>query len=71
MEILIWIGAAISLLGVAGLLACVMMAVRAKSAGLEDAVLRERLKTVVIWNFAALLVSALGLMAVVMGIMLG
>lgn len=71
MEFLIWIGAAVSLIGVIGLMACVVMAMKAKRAGLSDDALRARLKTVVAWNFGALMISALGLMAVVMGIMLG
>lgn len=70
METLIWIGAAISLVGVIGLMACVLMAMKAKKAGLDDDALRARLKTVVVWNFGALMVSALGLMAVIAGIML-
>jgi len=71
MEALVWIGAAVSLMGVAGLIACIVTVARARRAGLEDAALRARLQKVVVWNFAALLVSALGLMMVVLGIMLG
>ncbi|MEM8554826.1 MAG: hypothetical protein AAGF71_08400 [Pseudomonadota bacterium] len=70
MEALIWIGAVISLLGVAGLVACIVMAMKARKAGLSDEDLRSRLKTVVAWNFGALMISALGLMSVVAGIML-
>ncbi|WP_172332696.1 hypothetical protein [Mangrovicoccus sp. HB161399] len=71
MEALIWIGAAVSLCGLGGLIACIVMAMKAKSAGLGDDALRARLKQIVTLNFAALMVSALGLMAVVAGIMLG
>ncbi|MCA8882598.1 MAG: hypothetical protein KDA50_02405 [Rhodobacteraceae bacterium] len=70
MEVLIWIGAAISLLGLAGLIACIVMATRAKRAGLADAELRDRLKRVVALNMGALMVSAIGLMCVIAGIML-
>lgn len=70
MEILIWIGAAISLAGVATLLLCVFKAFQAKRAGLPDAELKERLKSVVTLNLAALMVSALGLICVIVGILL-
>ncbi|MEV8468522.1 hypothetical protein AB0T83_17230 [Fluviibacterium sp. DFM31] len=71
MDILIWIGAGISLLGVAGLMACVLIATKARRAGLSDDELRAKLKSVVALNMAALMVSAIGLMCVVIGIMLG
>lgn len=71
MEALVWIGAAISLLGVGGLVACIFIASKAKRARLGDAEMRARLKRVVLYNTASLMVSALGLMCVVAGIILG
>lgn len=71
MAALIWIGAALTLLGVAGLVWCIQIAVRAKREGLDDAALKARLQKVVALNMAALGVSALGLMCVVLGILLG
>jgi hypothetical protein len=71
MEFLIWIGAAIALAGVAGLVWCIVLALRARRAGLPDDALRARLQHVVVLNMAALGVSALGLMCVVAGILLG
>ena len=71
MEALVWIGTAVSLAGVAGLLACVVAVARARRAGLDDAALRARLQTIVGWNLSALLVSAIGLMLVVLGLFLG
>lgn len=71
MEWLIWSGTALTLAGVGGLLACVILTVRARGAGLDDAALRARLRRVVTYNLAALAVSALGLVAVVAGVMLG
>lgn len=68
---LIWTGAAVSMLGVAGLICCIVIAARAKRAGLDDDAMRSRLKMLVVLNMAALFVSALGLMLVVLGIMLG
>ncbi|SEN87918.1 hypothetical protein SAMN05216227_102922 [Pseudorhodobacter antarcticus] len=71
MDILIWIGAAISLLGVAGLGYCVLLALRARNSGLSEDENRASLQKVVAYNMAALGVSALGLMLVVVGIVLG
>ncbi|MES2145516.1 MAG: hypothetical protein V4516_14460 [Pseudomonadota bacterium] len=70
MEILIWIGAALTLGGVAGLIWCIVLATRARRARLSDDALRARLQRVVTLNLAALGVSAVGLMCVVAGIML-
>lgn len=70
MDWLIWTGAAVSLLGVVGLFYCIVSAARAKKAGLDDDAMRGRLKSLVVINMAALFVSALGLMLVVLGIML-
>lgn len=71
MEMLIWIGALISLIGVAGLVWCVLAAARARRETLDDAAMKSRLQTLVAWNMAALAVSAIGLMMVVIGILLG
>lgn len=71
MQVLIWIGAVLTLIGVGGLGYCVLRAMRARSAGLEDAAMRAELQRVVVLNMAALGVSALGLMLVVLGIFLG
>ncbi|WP_375155683.1 hypothetical protein [Neotabrizicola shimadae] len=70
LDAVIWGGAALTLLGVAGLLACVWMAWRAKTSGLTDEAIRQKLQRVVVLNLGALAVSALGLMAVVLGVML-
>jgi len=68
---LVWIGVAVTLLGLAGLGLCVARVVQARRAGLADAELRRRVQRVVAWNTAALGVSALGLAAVVVGLLLG
>jgi hypothetical protein len=70
MDWLIWIGAAISLGGVAGLLRCIQLALRARRSGLDNTAMRARLQQIVTFNLAALGVSALGLMLVVTGIIL-
>lgn len=68
---LIWIGALVSLAGIAGLIWCVMIALRARREGLDDAAMKERLQKVVAINMGALFLSAIGLMMVVIGILLG
>jgi hypothetical protein len=70
MQALVWAGALVSLCGVAGLVYCVMRALRARSSGLPDEAMRAELQRVVVVNMAALAVSALGLMLVVLGIFL-
>jgi hypothetical protein len=71
MEILVWIGAGLTLLGLAGLIWCILLAARARRAGLSDNALRTRLQKVVALNLGSLALSALGLMAVIVGIFLG
>ncbi len=70
MEILVWIGAAVSLVGVAGLGWCIVLALRARNSGLPEEAIRASLQKVVVYNMAALGISALGLMLVVAGILL-
>lgn len=70
MQALIWIGAALALAGVAGLVWCILLALRARRSGMEDEAMRAALQRVVVLNLAALGVSALGLMCVVAGIIL-
>lgn len=69
-EWLIWSGALLSLLGVAGLMWCVIFTVRARRAGLNDAELRVKLQKAVAMNLGALFTSTVGLMMVVLGIFL-
>lgn len=68
---LIWIGAVVSLLGVLGLVWCIIYVLRLRRAGLDEEMMRARMQRAVIINFAALAVSTLGLMMVVVGIFLG
>jgi hypothetical protein len=71
MQALVWIGAALSLAGVGGLIWCILLALRARRSGMEDDAMRAALQRVVVLNMAALGVSAIGLMCVVAGIILG
>ncbi|MFC3167612.1 hypothetical protein [Paracoccus fontiphilus] len=68
---LIWGGAALTVAGVLALGWCVLAVVRARKAGLDDAALRDRMRPVLAVNMGALAVSAIGLMLVVTGILLG
>ena len=71
MEILIWLGAGLTLLGVLGLIWCIVLAMRARKSGLPDDQVKAALQRVVALNLGALAVSAIGLMMVVMGVILG
>ena len=70
MEALVWIGAIVSLLGLAGLIWCIVTVWKARKAGLDDDALRAKLQQVVPMNTGALFLSMTGLMLVVVGILL-
>ena len=70
MQVIIWVGALISLCGVAGLIYCVVRALRARRSGLPDDAMRAELQRIVVINIAALAISAMGLMLVVLGVIL-
>lgn len=69
-EILIWVGAIVSLLGLAGIGVSVVKVIRARRAGLSDEDLRARLSRVLPLNLGALFLSTIGLMMVMVGILL-
>lgn len=71
MENLIWIGTLVTLLGLGGLIWCILAVARARKAGLAEEAMKARLQKVVALNMAALFLSAIGLMMVVLGIILG
>ena len=71
MDLIIWGGACVSLVGLAGLVWCIVRVWNARKAGLEDAELRAVLQKVVPINTGALFLSVMGLMIVVVGILLG
>ncbi len=70
MEWLVWIGTGLTLIGLGFLAYCIFAAMAAKRAGLLEAELRAKLQRIVVINMGALLLSALGLMSVVVGIFL-
>jgi len=70
MDIMIWTGAAISAIGLIGIVYCMRQALKAKGEGLDDDAMRERLQKLVGINMGALFLSMLGLIVVVVGIIL-
>ena len=70
MQYLVWIGTTISLLGLAGLVYCILEALRAKRARLDDAAMRTRLARLTTWNLGALMLSSFGLIVVITGLFL-
>ena len=71
MEWLVWIGAAISTIGLVGIIYSIVAVTSAKKADLDDDALRARLTKILPINIGSLLFSILGLMMVVTGILLG
>ena len=70
MEILIWIGSILSILGLVGLFWCIKTVLKAKINATSDEQLRDSLQQIVPLNMAALFLSAIGLMLVILGIIL-
>lgn len=70
-DVIIWAGAAISLLGLVGLIWCIIKVSRAKRAKLSDEAMRDVLQSALPLNLGALFLSVIGLMMVIVGIFLG
>lgn len=70
MDMLIYVGVALTLAGVALLGYCIVQATKAKKLGGSDEDIRARLQKVVALNLVALMISAIGLGAVTIGIIL-
>ncbi|WP_136441014.1 hypothetical protein [Pacificoceanicola onchidii] len=70
MQLLIWIGAVITVAGLGGLIWCILRVAKARKAGLDDEALREVVRTTVTLNMAALFLSVIGLMMVILGVFL-
>ena len=69
-DILIWFGAFLSLVGLIGLIWCIVFVARARRAQLSEEALREKLRKALPMNLGSLFVSVLGLMLVILGIFL-
>ena len=70
MELLVWIGAAISAAGLAGLVWCIFAVARARRSELSEEEMRDRLRQAVTVNMAAFMTSVLGLILVIVGVIL-
>lgn len=70
-EVLVWVGAALSVAGLAGLIWCILRVAKARRAQLDDDALRAEVQAVLPWNLGALALSGIGLMMVVIGVFLG
>jgi hypothetical protein len=70
MELIVWIGAALTLVGLGMLVWCIVSVAKARRAGLPEEALKARLQRIVALNLAALGVSGLGLATVILGIVL-
>ena len=71
MDKVIWVGAALTMIGVLALVWCIVLAMRARKSGLPEDQIKAQLQRVVALNLGALAVSAIGLMAVIVGVILG
>jgi len=71
MDMLIWGGAALTMIGVLTLLWCILLAMRARKSALPDDQIKAQLQRVVVLNLGALAISGLGLIIVVVGVILG
>lgn len=70
MEFLILAGALVTLLGLAGLIWCILRVAKARRSGMDEQALRAVLQSTVALNLGALFMSVIGLMMVVIGVLL-
>jgi len=71
MEWLVWAGALISLIGLIGVIWCIVKVMAARRAGLADEALKAVVQRLIPVNLGAFLLSTIGLMMVVIGVILG
>ncbi len=70
-EMMIWAGAAMTLLGLAGIIVVILRVRSARKASQTDEELKEALLSVLPLNLGALFLSVIGLMLVTVGVILG
>ncbi len=71
MDWLVWPGALVALIGVFWLIYCIRSAFKARAEGLDKAQMDARLQRLVAMNMGAMAISAIGLMMVTVGLLLG
>lgn len=69
-DLLIWVGAGVSALGLAGLIWSILRVVRARKTAPDDDALRAEIQKALPINLGALFLSVIGLMIVIVGIFL-
>lgn len=69
-DLMVWAGAALTLIGLVMLIWCILRVARARKSATDDDALRESLQKIVPLNLGALFLSAIGLMCVVIGVVL-
>ena len=70
MALLVGLGTLVSIVGLMGLLLCIRKVAKAKNNGASDEALRKAVRSVLPLNLGSLLLSALGLMTVVIGVIM-
>ena len=70
-DMMVWVGAALSVIGLAGLILSILRVARARRTATSDDALREAIQKARPLNLGALLLSVLGLMLVIVGVFLG
>lgn len=71
MDLLVGLGAVISVIGIVGIVLSILQVRRAKRDATSDEELRAKIQSVLPLNLGAFLLSVLGLMCVVVGVLLG
>lgn len=70
MELLVGLGAGLSVVGIVGIIVSIVKVRRAKASTTDDEELRAKIQAVLPLNLGAFLLSVLGLMCVVVGVIL-
>ena len=70
MDLLIILGAVISVIGIAGIILSIVQVRRAKRDTTDDAELKAKIQSAMPLNLGSFLLSVLGLMCVLMGVIL-
>lgn len=70
-DMMVWAGAALSAIGLAGLILSILRVARARRTAPSDDALRAAIQKALPLNLGALLLSVLGLMLVILGVFLG
>ncbi|MCD9147562.1 hypothetical protein [Pseudophaeobacter flagellatus] len=70
-DIIVWVGATLSVAGLIGLIGCILYVIKARRKTKDDDALRAVVQRVLPYNLGALFLSVLGLMLVMLGIFLG